>query len=417
MYGRVAHSSSCKLPLSFSFPLPAFLHNMSGSLAENIPQAMLTVTPPGGQHFRGEHFSLQCEVAGRNSTGWTLKHLVKGKVESGCVTLGGRISMMKQGECVFSRLYSGNGGPYWCESTDGHQRSRIVNITVGYGYMIIQGPTHPVSAGENFKLRCIYWHDPSNATTFYKDGVEIVAQKSTELMIQNATKANEGFYKCIDSVNKQESSETWVCALIPADSIKVQLTLEPPDSRVFAGEPVSLRCVVDGASSLGWIYNWSQQINPRHQTAGDRYTITTMTAADQGPYWCTVRKNGTDENLWHNGSMFIHGPAHPVSEGENFKLHCVYRWRPSNTTSFYKDGVMMATQNSTEMTIWNATKANEGFYKCVNYLTQEESSETWVSVTGETLTTKWVTVKVFRLVLRLADINVKLHFGLKFQKF
>uniref|UniRef100_A0A8C9SMN0 Ig-like domain-containing protein n=1 Tax=Scleropages formosus TaxID=113540 RepID=A0A8C9SMN0_SCLFO len=172
--------------------------------------SMLTVTPPGGQHFRGEHFSLQCEVAGRNSTGWTLKHLVKGKVESGCVTLGGRISMMKQGECVFSRLYSGNGGPYWCESTDGHQRSRIVNITVGYGYMIIQGPTHPVSAGENFKLRCIYWHDPSNATTFYKDGVEIVAQKSTELMIQNATKANEGFYKCIDSVNKQESSETWV---------------------------------------------------------------------------------------------------------------------------------------------------------------------------------------------------------------
>ncbi|XP_029110922.1 uncharacterized protein LOC114911314 [Scleropages formosus] len=89
------------------------------------------------------------------------------------------------------------------------------------------------------------------------------------------------------------------------DSIKVQLTLEPPDSRVFAGEPVSLRCVVDGASSLGWIYNWSQQINPRHQTAGDRYTITTMTAADQGPYWCTVRKNGTDENLWHSNTITL----------------------------------------------------------------------------------------------------------------
>ncbi|MFT7809347.1 hypothetical protein Z043-113461 [Arapaima gigas] len=80
--------------------------------------------------------------------------------------------------------------------------------------------------------------------------------------------------------------------------------------------------------------------------------------------------------------MIIQGLTNPVSEGGNFNLRCVYWWRPSNTTSFYKDGVKIVTQNNKEIIIRNMTKGDEGFYKCVDSVTQKESLESWVSVRG-----------------------------------
>lgn len=75
--------------------------------------------------------------------------------------------------------------------------------------MIIVGPAHPVTEGDQVTLHCRYWLHKPNLTTFYKDGVEVVLNV-TEMTIDNVNGADEGFYKCAEPEEKLESPESWL---------------------------------------------------------------------------------------------------------------------------------------------------------------------------------------------------------------
>ncbi|KAM9480509.1 sialoadhesin-like isoform 1-T1 [Salvelinus alpinus] len=171
----------------------------------------LAVIPNSRQHFQGERFSLQCPAVSEsnstesNSTDWTLWQLTDFGVRSGCQTLKGTVRKEVPGACSLSSLYS---GLYWCESSK--WRSNTVNITVSYGSMIIVGPAHPVTEGDQVTLHCRYWFHKPNQTTFYKDGVEVVSLNVTEMTIDNVNGADEGFYKCAEPEEKLESPESWL---------------------------------------------------------------------------------------------------------------------------------------------------------------------------------------------------------------
>uniref|UniRef100_A0A8C7H3T2 Uncharacterized LOC109901572 n=1 Tax=Oncorhynchus kisutch TaxID=8019 RepID=A0A8C7H3T2_ONCKI len=179
------------------------------SLAELTPPS-LAVIPNSLQHFQGEHFSLQCPAVSEsnstesNSTDWTLWQLTDFGVRSGCQTLEGTVRKEVPGACSLSSLYS---GLYWCESSK--WRSNTVKIIVSYGSMIIVGPAHPVTEGDQVTLHCRYWFHKPNLTTFYKDGVEVVLNV-TEMTIDNVNGADEGFYKCAEPEEKLESPESWL---------------------------------------------------------------------------------------------------------------------------------------------------------------------------------------------------------------
>ncbi|KAK6308860.1 hypothetical protein J4Q44_G00203230 [Coregonus suidteri] len=82
-----------------------------------------------------------------------------------------------------------------------------------------------------------------------------------------------------------------------------------------------------------------------------------------------------DRKALQNGSIYILGLVHPVTEGEQVILLCHYWFRKPNRTTFYKDGVEVVSLNVTEMTIDNVISADEGFYKCADPDKKVESPE------------------------------------------
>ncbi|XP_044216868.1 Fc receptor-like protein 6 [Thunnus albacares] len=185
-----------------------------------LPPPSLTLTPSTQQIFRGERFTVQCPVSQTNSSGWMLKRFPEGhRARTGdfntdrCSPLGGAVSADKSDACVFT-ADSGTSGLYWCEGAEG--RSNAVNITVSYGSIILKSPAFPVSEGDKVVLYCQHWTGIHSKTTFFRNGAEIVTNSSvssdrvTKMTIENVTKADEGFYKCVSEGRKMESPESWL---------------------------------------------------------------------------------------------------------------------------------------------------------------------------------------------------------------
>ncbi|KAJ8248684.1 hypothetical protein COCON_G00233550 [Conger conger] len=176
-------------------------------MSQEHPPALLTIQPNSRQHFRLDQMSLWCPSQEGSSSEWTLKHLSRSGVQSGCLPAGGSVSTERPGACLISSLFSGNSGLYWCESGAGGVRTSSINITVVYGPMIIQCPAQPVAEGDWVILRCHYWRRRGNATAFYKDGV--LLSNGTAMTIRNVTRADQGLYMCADS-DGTASPESWL---------------------------------------------------------------------------------------------------------------------------------------------------------------------------------------------------------------
>ena len=82
------------------------------------------------------------------------------------------------------------------------------------------------------------------------------------------------------------------------------------------------------------------------------------------------------------GDVILESPAHPVTEGDPLTLRCRYRYKPSNISAdFYKDGTLLQTSTTGEMTIPAVSESHEGVYRCRNP-EKGESPESWVTVRG-----------------------------------
>ena len=86
--------------------------------------------------------------------------------------------------------------------------------------------------------------------------------------------------------------------------------------------------------------------------------------------------------------MILESPVLPVKEGSDVTLHCWYKNKTTGKTSsdlpadFYKDGSLIRTESTGQMTIHSVYKSDEGFYKCI-ISDHGESPESWVDVRGE----------------------------------
>lgn len=81
--------------------------------------------------------------------------------------------------------------------------------------------------------------------------------------------------------------------------------------------------------------------------------------------------------------MILESLVHPVQEGEAATLRCITLVNGFNATAgFYKDGVLIGTSSTGNITIHSVSKAHEGLYKC-NISGVGESSSSWLAVRGE----------------------------------
>uniref|UniRef100_A0A673W8I2 Ig-like domain-containing protein n=1 Tax=Salmo trutta TaxID=8032 RepID=A0A673W8I2_SALTR len=170
------------------------------------------------------------------------------------------------------------------------------------------------------------------------------------------------------------------------------LSISPDRSQFFKLESVSLSCEVQG-NSAGWRLK-------RYTVSGDRSDcgrkwgkqqgsscIVSLIPSDNGVYWCESG-SGEHSNAVNitvpAGAVILESPALPVTEGDSVTLRCRYQGTPSDLTAvFYKDGSLIRTETTGEMTIPAVSKSDEGLYKCNN--SKGESPESWMTVTGENM--------------------------------
>eukprot|EP00064_Thunnus_orientalis_P021619 superscaffoldBa00006677_g21785 len=144
----------------------------------------------------------------------------------------------------------------------------------------------------------------------------------------------------------------------------------PSQSQFFSYEDITLSCEVSAGGgrlkrnttargSESCPYGWGT-------LTGSTCTITTMYPSDTGFYW--------------SGPVILESPVLPVKEGEAVTLRCRNRKMFSNlTANFYKDGVVIGSSFTGDMTIHSVLKSDEGLYKC-KISDIGESPESWLTV-------------------------------------
>ncbi|XP_055766749.1 low affinity immunoglobulin gamma Fc region receptor II-like [Salvelinus fontinalis] len=175
-------------------------------------------------------------------------------------------------------------------------------------------------------------------------------------------------------------------------SLPASLSISPDRSQFFKLESLSLSCEVQG-NSTGWrvVRNAERGILTECNTDWGKEQgsscIVSLIPSDSGVYWCesgSGEHSNTVNITVPDGAVILESPALPVTEGDSVTLRCRYKRIPSNLTAdFYKDGSLIRTETTGEMTIPAVSKSDEGLYKCTN--SKGESPESWMTVTGENM--------------------------------
>ncbi|XP_068164451.1 obscurin-like isoform X3 [Antennarius striatus] len=151
---------------------------------------LLRVLPDSSQFFRHDSASLSCRQEG-NVSEWSIKRntSIHKNQKNFCV------DPMATSHCYIDALYPSDSGVYWCESAAG-ECCDAVRITVTDHSVILEGPYHPVTEGDNVTLTCRMKEPSSNRTDFYKDGLLIRSSSTGVMTILSVSKSDEGLYIC-----------------------------------------------------------------------------------------------------------------------------------------------------------------------------------------------------------------------------
>ncbi|KAL2079199.1 hypothetical protein ACEWY4_024943 [Coilia grayii] len=309
-------------------------------------KAVLTLEPNWTPIFTGESVSLTCSTEGEH--GSTYYRWEKTDKDSGRAD---EIRGWERNKMYnISKATETDSGSYTCITSPSHSRSNPVSLTVAdfpTPKVTIKSPEAPFYPGDKVTLSCDIAEQATWAQYFwYRDRVLI--GKSTPLISSDRP------------------------------------------SPVFTGNTVTLRCGM--GQSTGWRFYWyrdTQTSDPVAQTGGDSYSIRSVRVSDGGQYWCRAGRGDPvyiteySNAVWVNVTddhVILESPVHPVTEGDPLTLRCRYRHKPSNISAeFYKDGTLLHTSSTGEMTIPAVSKAHEGLYKCSNP-ERGESPESWVTV-------------------------------------
>ncbi|XP_029932732.1 Fc receptor-like B [Myripristis murdjan] len=171
------------------------------------------------------------------------------------------------------------------------------------------------------------------------------------------------------------------------------LRVSPDSSQLFRYSSLSLTCA-DPLNSTVWRVKRKTSdggLKPCSSgwglaSAGSDCTIGNAYPSDSGVYWCESRDGERRSNSVNitvtDGSVILESPVFPVMEGSDVTLRCKTRTTSSSLTAdFYKDGFLIGSGSTGEMTIHNVSKSDEGFYKC-SISDSGESPESWLAVRG-----------------------------------
>ncbi|XP_073764101.1 Fc receptor-like protein 2 [Danio rerio] len=253
-------------------------------------------------------------------------------------------------------------------------------------------PDSAVFTGETVKLKCEITPYYSNwRYEWYKDTHRksvLQMSKLQTLTIRGAAESDQGQYWCRGQRSgRPNSSQSSSAVSLSVTALPRSTVTVTPDSAVFTGETVKLKCVIESDHS-DWTYEWYKDRNriklrrfDGHYTVNrDTLTIRGAYRSDQGQYWCKglidERSVSTQWSILYLSvkalprSTVTVTPGSAVFTGETVNLKCVIESNHSDWTyEWYKDSVKLQsdghyTVNRDTLTIRGAAESDQGQYWC-----------------------------------------------------
>ncbi|XP_050959349.1 Fc receptor-like protein 5 isoform X3 [Labeo rohita] len=344
----------------------------------DIPKPTLTVLPQSSL-FNGDSVTLRCEV----DQSWV-----------GMVFLWSKNSNNESTGAAVKTIHSvkvSDGGEYRCRAQRGklytnYSEPVSVKIYERPKAKVTINPDQHVFRGETVTLRCDI--DGEGVTSWqyswYKDGSVSDFINQQEHTFRSITQSDTAKYSCYGAERggSRRSQHSDKVILTVSDIPKPTLTVLPQSS-LFTGDSVTLRCEVD-QSWVGRVFLWSK--NSNNESAGAAVkTIHSVKFSDGGEYRCRARRGKLYTNYSEPVTVTIYeGPKAKVTikpyqhvfRGETVTLRCdicgegVTSWR----YSWYKDGSVSDFTDQQEHTFRSVTESDTGKYSC--YGEEREGSRT-----------------------------------------
>ncbi|XP_073673322.1 Fc receptor-like protein 5 [Garra rufa] len=360
------------------------------------PKPKVTIKP--AQHvFRGETVTLRCDINGEGVTRWRYSWYKQGSTSV----------FSDEQEHTFNSVNESNAGKYSCKGseTEGSrwsQMSDAVTLTVSDTptTVLSVSPQKWLTEGDPVTLICEVYSF-STGWTFSWFTLTVSPENSHQYnllsdssrgaggnyTVSSAALNHTGVYACRAEREKpafttqySNTQPLWVTGVSPP----VSLIVSPNRTQHFTSVSVTLSCE-DQSNSTVWRvrrYTDSGQLEDCSLRRGSTCTISSTNTSDTGVYWCESEyaEKHHPVNITVHSGVILESPVHPVTEGDNLILRCLYRHTtpPNLRADFYKDGSLIQNQ-TTEMIITTVSKSHEGFYYC-KHPERGESPKSWISV-------------------------------------
>ncbi|XP_016116722.1 immunoglobulin superfamily member 1-like [Sinocyclocheilus grahami] len=292
-------------------------------------------------------------------------------------------------------------------------------------------PDSPVFTGETVTLKCVIKPVHSNWRYEWYEGRDSVMLQTSKrysvnrdtLTIRRVITSDQGQYTCRGQRDKRpkSSQSSSAVSLSVTDLPRSTLTVTP-DSPVFTGETVTLKCVIKPVHS-NWRYEWYEgrdsvmlQTSKRYSVNRDTLTIRRVITSDQGQYTCRGQRDKRPKSSQSSSavslsvtdlprSALIVTPDSPVFTGETVTLKCVIESHSNWRYDWYKgryNGVILQTSerytvNRDTLTIRGVITSDQDQYTCRGQRDKRpnssQSSSVSLSVTDLPRSTLTVTPK------------------------
>uniref|UniRef100_A0A8C1RH13 Ig-like domain-containing protein n=1 Tax=Cyprinus carpio TaxID=7962 RepID=A0A8C1RH13_CYPCA len=374
----------------------------------DLPTSTLTVTPDNPV-FTGERVDLKCMIEShsdwRQRNGltydrgydWTYYQTAEWRYEwyKGSVMLqtSERYTVNRDTLTIRGATES-DQDQFWCrgqrdERPNSSQSSSVsLTVTDSPRSTLTVTPYSPVFTGERVILKCVIESHSNWRYVWYKGSVMLQSSErytvnTDTLTIRGATESDQDQFWCRGQRDERPNSSQSSSA-VPVtvkDSPTSTLTVTP-DSPVFTGERVSLKCEIESYSN--WRYEWHKdsvmlQTSERYTVNRDTLTITAVTTSDAGQFWCRGQRDKRPNSSQSSSvpvtvkdsptSTLTVTPDSPVFTGERVSLKCVIESRSNWRYEWYKDSVMLQTSerytvNTDTLTIRGATESDQDQFWC-----------------------------------------------------
>ncbi|XP_076133520.1 Fc receptor-like protein 5 [Alosa pseudoharengus] len=352
---------------------------LSLSVVDGRPKPQLTKEPASVSVFyTKESVTLKCSIT-EDSEGWTYLWY-KGQ-ETNLIANSGA-----QSQHTLSSVAPADGGSYWCQveragfKSDHSDSLPLVIKDLPETKLVMQTKLTKVFPSEVVEMKCdIQPPSPDWICKYYKDDKELQTSDCM-LNLQSANTGDSGVYKCIGTLRSlQTQPSNTIGVHVYGRKAKPQLTQEPASVSVFyTKESVTLKCSIT-EDSEGWTYLWhkGQEKNPITNNKS-HLTLSSVTPAVGGSYWCQVERAGFKSD--HSDSLSLVIKELPqttlgmqtkwtkVFPSEVVKMKCdIQPPSPDWICKYYKDDKELQTSDCM-LNLQSANTEDSGVYKCIGTL-------------------------------------------------